>query len=259
MLKQFFKLVLLCIPFVCNAYDGVWGGSKLTDDNVPIMLYNIPPAIEGKNYGTVIVAHGCYGISPHEERIGAMFSREGFNAVLVDSWKYRNVPKGTVCQTYSVSGQQRLEEVYKTVNWIKQQKWHKGDIFLIGFSHGGIVALAASKNGPEKGIAKAEAFYPYCWPSDHTEPKIPVQLHIGSSDTWTPPHRCRGIFKSWFKEYKYGEYFEYPDTHHSFDAEGVNRIIQGLGENGITTGRIIRYNPESTRQAYERVLKFFKE
>lgn len=207
-------------------------------------------------YGTIIIAHGCKGVTRHEETVATRIAQQGFNTVVVDSWKYRNI--GHVCENNAVEGHQRLEEIYKTVTWINQQPWHTGKIFLLGYSHGGKVALAASKNGPEKGISKSVAFYPYCFPSDHTEPKIPTQVHIGASDDWTPAHRCRGMFDGLFKPYKNGEYFEYPNAHHGFDLWGVDRVVQGMGQGRIITNRTIRFNREATVAAYTRTMNFFK-
>ncbi len=262
--KLFSKIFLYCL-LLCPIF--VHSQSILTDNGVPVTIFR---KTISENLGTVIVAHGCYGVSDHEERIAKLFSSEGFNSIVVDSWAYRGIPKGngpgSMCQVYAVTGEQRLEETYKTVNWIKRQSWHSGKIFLIGFSHGGALALQASQNSLDKGIDKSVSFYPYCFPYDHREPKIPVQLHIGSSDDWTPPHRCRGIYSGWFRNYKNGEYYEYQNSTHAFDVQGLmfrcpqnGCVRRGIGEGGMVVDRVIKYNQETTTLAYERVLKFFKE
>jgi dienelactone hydrolase len=250
-ITKFLSVVALLVPLTVFSVEP--NGFILTDNGVPVKLFNTS---KKESFGTVILLHGCNGVGPHEEIVAERFTDRGFDAVVIDSWKYRKIT--SVCQTNAVEGYQRLEEVYKAVNWIKQQPWHKEKIFLIGYSHGASTALAASRNGPEKGIDKAVAFYPYCFPQDHAEPKIPVQLHIGEKDDWTPAYRCRGIYNGLFKKYTYGEYYEYPDTYHAFDHT-VDKVIPGIGQGGVVTPRIIRWNINSTYEAYKRTLKFFKE
>lgn len=232
-----------------------------------VMIDNKIPAtynVASKSSGTVIVAHGCYGITGRETYYASVLTTAGFNTVVVDSWAYRGMPSqdggpNSVCQTYKVTGAQRLDEIYKTVKWIKQQPWHSGKIFLLGYSHGGILALEVSRRPLENGIDKVVAFYPHCFPSDHTEPSIPVQVHIGSADEWTPARYCRGMYEGLFKKYKYGEYYEYPNVHHGFDMYGVDRTAPGLGLHGIIANKRLKYDGDTTKIAYERTIKFFKD
>jgi len=252
MFSKILTLIILAISLQVHAYTPP--EFILTDNKVPVKVVT---NLSNEYYGTIIIAHGCKGVTPHEEMVGMKLAEEGFNTVVIDSWKYRNV--NHVCENNAVKSHERLEEVYKTVNWINRQKWHSGKIFLIGYSHGGMVALAASKHTKEKGIDKAVAFYPYCFPSDHVEPKIPTQVHIGEKDDWTPAQRCRGMYDGLFRKYKNGEYFEYPNAYHGFDLKGVDRVIPGIGQGGIVKSRIIRFDRSSTITAYTRTLKFFKD
>lgn len=253
-ITKIFISLLLLLPYVGNCE------SIMIENKIPA-TYNVASS---KNFGTIIVAHGCYGISDREKHYASMLTAEGFNTIVVDSWAYRGMPSqdggpNSVCQTYKVTGAQRLDEIYKTVAWIKQQPWHSGKIFLLGYSHGAILGLEASRRTVENGIDKVVAFYPFCFPVDHQEPKMPTQVHIGSVDEWTPARQCRGMYDGFFKKYKYGEYYEYPNVHHGFDMVGVDTAAPGLGAGGTIYSKRLKYDADATKLAYERAIKFFKE
>jgi dienelactone hydrolase len=215
------------------------------------------------NNGTVILMHGCGGPTTHGENFAGLLAGEHFNSVIIDSWKYRGATGGvgptSVCSTYSIKATDRLEEVYKVIAWIKTQPWHRGDIHILGWSHGGMVALAASKYGTEKGIAKAVSFYPGCLHRiDYINPTIPTQIHIGKDDDWTPAFLCRGLYKGLFTDSKYGEIFEYENSYHGFD--GLHNVtVRGIGHDGRVGPRTLRVNYDAKNLSYERVFKFLKE
>jgi dienelactone hydrolase len=256
MLKNLVRTFLLfCFAITCRADVRPFelSGYFSIDEGVPVkVLYSA----NKQSQGTVILMHGCGGASPKEDFWAKKFSEWGFDAVIIDSWGYHNVPWMYACKNF-VDPRVRLKELYITADWIRKQPWNTGKVFMIGYSHGGIVAVQASKNLPTKGIDKAVAFYPYCWPSDHTEPKIPTQVHIGSADDWTPASRCRGMYDSWFKKYTNGEYYEYPGVYHNFDTDQDRQIV-GMGEGSRLQLRTLRGDKEATKLAYKRTVDFFK-
>jgi dienelactone hydrolase len=257
MLKLCFKIFLV----LCCLVSGITYSQdlRITEKNIPVIFY--PSSDKEINYGTVIVAHGCAGVMLHERNVGQKFANKNFNTVVVDSWAYRGYPagvgEGSICKR-RFDPSLRLEEIFKTAEWIKQQPWHKGKVFLVGYSQGAMTALEAGLYPPSKGIDKAVAFYPYCHPHYHRDPSIPTQIHIGTDDDWTPARLCHGIYEGWFKKYKNGEYYEYPNTTHSFDI-GRDFTVRGMGNGGLITDRVIKFNRESTDLAYDRTISFFKE
>lgn len=257
-------LLTLLIASVCtsiHAWPFFHSGTK-TDNGVPIALVTHGTTGDKPNNGTVILLHGCSGPNTMYENFASLLAGENFNAIIIDSWGYRGMAHGhgpnSVCSTYSVTGRDRLEEVYKAVEWINKQQWHKGNIYLIGWSHGGMTALAASKDKQlEKGITKSVAFYPYCLPGHFTNPTIPTQIHIGKDDNWTPAWRCRNLYSGAFSKSDKGEVFEYEDSHHGFDGH-FTLSVQGLGD-GVIQSRTVRPNHDAKKLAYERVFKFLKD
>ncbi len=206
--------------------------------------------------GTIILAHGCNGPSQQVDAAWAMLLRdEGFNTVGFDSWQFRKI-SGGVCTTYAVSGDERVKEVELTVTWLMQQPWHKGQIFLIGWSHGGITALAASIK-ENLGIAKIVAIYPRCR-SWYSSPVVPTQVHIGDADDWTPAYHCDGMYEGLFHKSKFGQLFMYKGAHHDYDRSvNSDSLFTGLGDHGIGQHRL-KTDPAARELTISRVLEFFK-
>jgi dienelactone hydrolase len=252
-------LVLSTVPvFAWSHYS--W---STTDNGVPVMVVTSGTERGRPNNGTVILLHGCSGPSAHGENFAGQLAGENFNAVIIDSWAYRGAKGGhttaSVCSTYAVKATDRLEEVYKVIDWVKTQPWHQGTINVLGWSHGGMVALAASKNGAKKGISKVVSFYPGCVNRfDYINPTVPTQIHIGKDDDWTPAFLCRSLYKGLFTDNPYGEIFEYEDAHHGFDGISGG-TIPGIGHDGRVGPRTIRVNHDAKILSYARVFKFLKE
>ncbi len=105
-------------------------------------------------------------------------------------------------------------------------------IGLIGFSHGGSTALAASVKRrvealnaePFKAVV---AYYPFC-PEIVLELASDVQILIGSDDDWTPADRCT----KWLPHYAGVSAHKpllkiYPGAAHAFDARAPSRMYFG--------------------------------
>jgi dienelactone hydrolase len=207
---------------------------------------------------TVLLAHGCAG--PAKERDDP-FARElafrGFNAVQFDSWTFRGLPGG-VCATNAVHAEQRLADLRLAIAWVREQPWHHGDIHLVGWSHGGILALHASTQDPALGLSRVVAFYPWC-ERYYGDPKVPTQIHMGEKDDWTPAWRCRSLYRGLLGHHPLGEYVEYPGAYHGFDrADGADVLVSGMGEYGMVSKRRIKADPAQRSAAYRRVVEFLR-
>lgn len=223
-----------------------------TAEGLPLEVLKAGPGARG----TVILAHGCGGPSQHLDAAWAkLFRDEGFNTVGFDSWQFRKI-SGGVCKTYAVSGDERVKEVELTVKWINEQQWHEGKIFLMGWSHGGITALAASIK-ENLGIAKIVAIYPRCrnW---YSAPVVPTQIHIGTEDDWTPAYHCKNLYAGLFHKSRFGELFMYQGAHHIYDyAVNVDELYYGIGDQGMGNFRQ-KSDPEARELTIKRVMEFFK-
>ncbi len=252
--KHFIAFILLALSVIQSAAQAQvqgWFEQGQTAEGLPFELLR-----SSGNKGTVILAHGCAGPSMMRDRGWATaLANAGFNTVAFDSWAWRGIPGG-VCRDNRVSGEDRTKEVELTMAHLKLQSWHAGPIHLLGWSHGGTLALQVSKLG--LGVSKAVAMYPWC-ERQFANPQIPVQIHIGAADDWTPAYRCSGLYWS-FVGKSLGTLFEYPGAFHDFDMFLERDFtVQGLGERGMVTSRRLKTDAKARDLAVQRVVAFFAD
>lgn len=245
------RLVFLSLAISVAAHAQMFG--ERTHDGVPMEVNTVP-----NSRGTVIMAHGCAGpLYDRDEGWSKRLNEAGFSTVRFHSWRHRGMTGG-VCQTDAVTGDQRVEDVASVSTWIREQPWHEGRLFVMGWSHGASTTLAAALR-TDLGIAKAAAMYPWCH-RHYASVRIPTQIHMGSDDDWTPPHLCRSLFKGWFSTNLLGQYIEHPGATHGFDRfTEMSTMTMGLGEHGQVKPRHQRTDPAARERAIEAVVRFFQE
>ncbi len=244
----------------------------VTTDSLRYKQLNPMPAEEAKEVAlilntyplktlspTVIYAHGCSGLDGAYLDWKNKLNDWGYNVVQPDSLRSRGLT--TYCNVPGSKNNDRIEDLLKTAEWVKEQPWHKGKIGVIGFSLGAMAALNASSNGGDLYIFKpttpfdtykninisaAVAYYPLCQPK-HRDAKIPTMILIGDADDWTPPIWCGYIA---------GENEKitlkiYPGVHHAFDTPGYNQINK--------FGHMIKYDHQAAIDAEQRTKEFFEK
>lgn len=257
-MKQLFRAMVLVFAALVVSFQ-VEAQSKYpewtrTEEGLPLEVMKAAAPARG----TVILAHGCAGpVQSVQGAWSAILRDNGFNTVIFDSWQFRKV-SGGVCTTYAVTGDQRVNEVQLVVSWLKKQEWHaEGKIFLMGWSHGGITALAASTK-KELGLTKVVAMYPRCdrW---YSRPVVPTQVHIGEADDWTPAHYCNGLYDGFFSKSDLGKVFMYPGVYHGYDRwnNNADSTMPGLGDGGIRERRL-KTDDAARELTAARVLEFLK-
>lgn len=115
---------------------------------------------------------------------------------------------------------------------------------MIGMSHGGAVAIDAAINANTFGRLKATvALHPGCTNirDNYENPKIPVQLHLGMKDSWTP---C--LSSNWSNY----ESYVYENAGHSFD---IDRPTRNSG------GHILWFDKEATMLSQDRIKNFLEK
>jgi len=220
---------------------------KQFSDTVEVIQPNTVPK------PTVIVLHGCDGQRSRSWHSQArIYSDWGYNVVMVDSFSHRGY--SNVCaydhRHNPTHPRQRALDVQQAVDWINTQSWHQGGIAVVGYSHGGAVALNVATNTGITGITAVVAFYPHCATyfvgQNYWYNRVPLAIHIGALDTWTPPHWC--MTSSW-TGVPYSLHV-YAGSYHGFDRGGEPRSYMGHHLEG---------NSDATELAYTRVRQYLDQ
>jgi dienelactone hydrolase len=187
----------------------------------------------------VVMLHGCGGLFSPSGRVlrrevdwASRFQAAGYNVLLVDSFGSRNLGAQCTNANRTVFPVNRARDTQGAIDWLATQAWADARrVAVIGWSHGGSTTLhyVRAEFAPqgEVNIRAAIAIYPGCRVLlDRTGPRpgVPLEIHMGSADDWTPPEPCQDLARTWSVPITM-----YPDAHHGFDAPNVPvRVRTGL-------------------------------
>lgn len=196
----------------------------------------------------VILMHGCSGLGPTiRASLNAharVLNRNGFATLVLDSFRPRKVSGGYVCDTLrrlADARSYRLSDARDAAGWLKSRADIDGqNIFLMGQSNGGSVALRAAARGGFRAVA---AYYPWCGAA--TSNRSPLIVFGGGRDDWVPPDQCGQRRQT--SRYKF---VLYPKAAHSFDVRSGLSIFKGY-----RTG----YNGSATRDSRAAMVAFFRK
>jgi dienelactone hydrolase len=151
-------------------------------------------------FPAVILVHGCEGNRYVEPTWGAFLRGAGYATFNIDSLEGRGL-KEVCTQPTALTPVQRVADAYGALRYLSaHQKVDAKRVALMGFSHGGILAMYASTRWAKDNFAPDGRpafrafipFYPYCNPvfpeRDHVY--APVRIHTGAADDWTPAEPC---------------------------------------------------------------------
>jgi dienelactone hydrolase len=186
-------------------------------------------------FPAVVLVHGCAGNRFVEPAWGQFLRAAGYATFNVDSLRARDLSE--VCtQPAALNPLQRLPDAYGALRFLAANpKIDPKRVALMGFSHGGIVAMYASTAWAKETFAPAGQpsfrafipFYPYCNTIFPERDKVsaPVRIHTGAADDWTPAKPCEALVASLKASGQDVAINVYPDAYHSFDqARGYQRL-----------------------------------
>ena len=236
------KLIVLSLLAFSVSAQAFWEDRVAVYDTRLKATVEIPvdKFLADKPAPTIIYGHGCGGLWPHDTVTAKLLRSWGYNVLLINSFKNRNVEQNCEKQMF-VTRQQRVLDAVSVSNWVKQQKWHQGKIGYFGVSQGGESALAVASWDSADTFSAVVALYPACRPGYN--PNVPIQIHIGSDDDWTPARNCDR-----YRQVNNFDIHEYPNTFHGFERQGPTIYPYG---------HKIEYNAESTRNSMQKTRAFF--
>ncbi|MEN9763673.1 MAG: hypothetical protein RI906_3499 [Pseudomonadota bacterium] len=210
---------------------------------------------------TVIMAHGCDGFfydkgRGYRNKANLIAHRFNYNVVLYDAFSPRGWRTDEVCTGHGTHNGNpvppvvRVEDTKQIARWVLTQPWHTGAISVIGYSHGGSVAMAVANDKEAAAlIISAIAFYPNCEESyigsSIGHPLIPTLVHLGEADHWTPMHFCLR-----YQDQPHYTMHIYKGATHAWES-GVNTIAIGKWP--------IRFDLEATHTSEERTRDFLEK
>lgn len=179
----------------------------------------------------VVLLHGCNGVERHERLWAEQLTQWGYVALIVDSFRPRNV--ATVCNRgMLIPPQLQAEDAFAAAAYLRSRpEVSAGRIGVIGFSHGGWAVLKAVLAGLARpaaapSFAVAVAFYPGCDPPAAAL-ETDTLILIGEADDWTPVARCR----RWAELVQRNGHTlllkTYPGALHAFDAPSMPHFFAG--------------------------------
>lgn len=179
-------------------------------------------------FPAVIVLNGCAGVAPDVpvvKRVLADYLPAGVATLVLDSFTPRGL--AGVCGNPNMAETvgMRVRDVKAARAWLAARPdIDAGRIFLQGYSHGAITAIAATDaQYPQTaghGFAGVVAFYPYC--NARSRFSVPTVMLLGGKDDWTPPALCQDIVDKTNLQITL-----YPEATHGFAAPGVDVVYMG--------------------------------
>jgi len=237
-------------------------------------------------FSAVILAHGCGGIGNREPGWAQVLRKLGYATLVLDSFRGRGLTE--VCtNSRTLTGTQRVPDAYGALRTlITHPKIDPRRVVLMGFSHGGILTLAASTMWAKETFAPSGqpafraflAFYPYCndaYP-EREHISAPLRIHTGELDDWTPAVPCVRLAERLKMSGHDVSITVYAGAHHSFDNIGGTLLYLPNVDNGadcavtiasilgpyrrpsgssscLRKGATIAWNAEATEQARRNV------
>lgn len=264
-------LLALVVPIIAGARSTAGDGYEYVefDASFPGQLEQVllraqlfRPQGKGPFPG-VILMHGCGGWQPavrHALHSYADFLVEsGFAVLNLDSFGPRNKSGGMVCDSVQLLTDARIYRVYDAFDALRYMKAldyiDADNIFLMGQSNGGSVAIKAAMAGDPRAYGRAGAafravvaYYPWCgaFGGRHVVLASPLLIFAGGQDDWTPPAECAHTTAS-------GATLQvkiYPQAAHSFDVDiPLQRYL----------GKMLGKNDYAAGDSRKRMLAFLKQ
>lgn len=193
--------------------------SKAQDDYL-----SKPNLGNSENLPAIILMHGCGGLGRAVldglKSHSHFFNSHGYVTFIVDSFSLRGKGNGLVCDSFdelASARDYRREDARQALKLLKSLDYvDSNNVFLIGQSNGGSVALFAAGAAGISGFRAVAAYYPWCGnlPSILSTPLLVLGAE---KDDWVSPQICEVMASKGL-----GADFKtvvYKNAQHSFDLD----------------------------------------
>ncbi len=256
-------LLIIGMVILAEAADIVtFEGTDKTKEGALLTLTGKLTKPQGNGpFPAIVLLHGCRGIVKFNDDWAERFSKWGYVALQVDNFGPRGLSEA--CGNPNLAPFiVRTQDAYDAKAYLGRLPFvDRTRIAVMGWSQGGITTLCTVSNinyniwaasartnlsrKQEDPFRAAIAFYPYC-DGKLEDTNAPLLILVGDQDTWCPAAMCQTNMP---KGKTTNEVILkiYPGAYHLFDKEG---------ENGMTLGNRLLYNPEAHADSIIQVREF---
>ena len=252
--------LLLVLPPARAATGGQLLGIPVTEPAPATLTAELfTPSGDGP-HPTVILLHGCNGVSPSVRAWTTWLRSEGYAALVLDSFSARGLR--TVCgDPRPLMGNVRASDVFAAAARLRTLASVDGSrIAAMGFSHGGWTALWAwrtAERHPEARLRAVIAFYPSCGGGLPGGEAPSLLMLLGGQDDWTPAEPCLKLAEAAQRAGRSVSAVLYPDARHAFDAANLcGQVHVAVARKG--KGATLEYNPKAHDDAEKQVRRFLQ-
>ncbi len=252
-------------------------------DGVPVTIsaryFRPPGTAPDREIPLVIALHGCGGMfSARAERRNELSERfanwtelllaEGYAVLWPDSLNPRG--RREICTIKT--GERTIRAAARRLDVLGALDYgaalpgvDRDRIALMGWSHGGSTTLATVNaldpqvagfrgvTGTPPRFRTAVAFYPGCEASLRAgaswKPAVPVSIHIGEADDWTPAAPCVELGRAAQARGDPVTVTVYAGSYHGFDAPRGRVAVRRDVPNGVHPGQGVTVGPNAAARA----------
>ena len=216
----------------------------------------------------VILLHGSAGPSAREGGYADVLNAAGFVTLEPDQWSARNLKGGSEGRPKTVI--ETLPDVYGARAFLAAHpSVDAAHIGLAGFSFGGVATMLAAtrRHNPDDAFRAFLPVYPATWAWNRVPNfefgdlvDAPILLITGALDQYDndPETSAKLVARLSPADAAKITRKVMPDSHHGFDMPGADmEVTDPFGNQGKGGKVIMRYNPDTTKEAHRLAVEFF--